>query len=113
MGIFGSLRKPRKKTAPTLYGRPRIVTSLDDCHFYHTMELPGWGLVLGDWDLRAGVDPLLGYQEFAGQRVLEVGPASGFMTFEMERRGAEVVSVELPDDPGWDFVPQPASVLDA
>jgi len=37
--------------------------------------------------------------------VLEIGPASGFLTFEMERRGAEVVCVDLPPDHAWDFVP--------
>ncbi len=41
----------------------------------------------------------------AGQRVLEIGPANGFLTFEMESQGAEVVSVELSPDAEWDVVP--------
>ncbi len=49
-----------------------------------------------------GVDEYLGKVDFAGQRVLEIGPASGFLTFEMEKRGAEVVSVEVTDEHGWD-----------
>ena len=49
---------------------------------------------------------------FAGQRVLEIGPASGFLTFEMEKRGAEVVSVEVTAEHGWDFVPYPAARLE-
>ena len=53
------------------------------------MEIPGHGLVTGQWDLRGGVDDYLGKVAFAGQRVLEIGPASGFLTFEMEKRGAE------------------------
>jgi predicted nicotinamide N-methyase len=38
------------------------------------------------------VDPYLGNFDFVGKRVLDVGAASGFLTFEMEKRGAEVVA---------------------
>jgi hypothetical protein len=82
-----------------------------DIEYYHTMEVPGLGLVEGQWDLRSVVDQYLGDVSFAGKRVLEIGPASGFLTIEMERRGADVVAVEVPDDPGWDFVPYPESVM--
>ena len=53
-----------------------------------------------------------GKVDFAGQRVLEIGPASGFLTFEMENRGAEVVSVEVTEEHGWDFVPYPTARLE-
>ncbi len=88
-----------------LYAEPRLVTDVRDCGFYHTMEIPGHGLVEGQWDLRAGVDRYLGGVALAGKRVLDVGTASGFLTFHAERAGAEVVSYDLgPDDP-WDVVP--------
>ena len=84
-----------------------------DCYFYHTMELPGRGVIEGrDWDLRGRVDEYLGNVDFAGQRVLEIGPASGFLTFEMEKRGADVISVEVTDEHGWDFVPYPDARLE-
>ena len=88
------------------------VEDVADCYFYHTVELPGYGVITGDWDLRRGMDDYLGKVAFAGQRVLEIGPASGFVTFEMEKRGAEVVSVEVTAEHGWDFVPYPASKLE-
>jgi len=91
---------------------PLKIKDVADCYFYHTMELPGYGVMEGEWDLRRGVDEYLGNVAFAGQRVLEIGPASGFLTFEMEKRGAEVVSVEVTEDHGWDFVPYPASRLE-
>ena len=94
-----------------IFAVPLKVENVADCYFYHTMELPGCGVMNGDWDLRGGTDDYLGKVAFAGQRVLEIGPASGFLTFEMEKRGAEVVSVEVTADPGWDFVPYPASRL--
>jgi SAM-dependent methyltransferase len=95
----------------TLFAVPRRVDRPDDCEFYHTMEVPGLGLVQGWWDLRDIVDQYLGNVSFAGKRVLEIGPASGFLTVEMEKRGASVVAVEVPDEPGWDFVPYPNSVM--
>ena len=89
------------------------VEDIADCYFYHTMELPGHGVIKGrDWDLRVGVDRYLGKISFAGQRILEIGPASGFLTFEMEKRGAEVVSIEVTPEHGWDFVPYPARRLE-
>jgi len=75
------------------------------------MEIPGHGVTTGDWDLRKGMQEYLGGVSYAGQRVLEIGPASGQVTVELERQGAEVVAVEVTDDPGWDFVPYPRSVL--
>jgi SAM-dependent methyltransferase len=96
-----------------IFAMPRKVEDVADCYFYHTMELPGLGVIEGhDWDLRGRVDEYLGNLNFAGQRVLEIGPASGFLTFEMEKRGADVISVEVTDEHGWDFVPYPNPKLE-
>ena len=95
-----------------IFAAPLKVEDPAGCHFYHTMEVPGHGVMNGEWDLRGGVDDYLGKVAFAGQRVLEIGPASGFLTFEMEKRGADVVSVEVTAEHGWDFVPYPAQELE-
>src|SRR4029453_15834038 len=100
-----------KDSNDKIFAGPVKVADVGDCYFYHTMELPGYGVMNGEWDLRRGVDDYLGKVDFAGQRVLEIGPASGFLTFEMEKRGAEVVSVEVTAEHGWDFVPYPAARL--
>ena len=84
-----------KPSRDTIFADLVKVADIGDCYFYHTMELPGHGVMTGDWDLRRGVDEYLGNVSFAGQRVLEIGPASGFLTFEMEKRGADVVAVEV------------------
>jgi len=77
------------------YATPRLVTSVDDCFFYHTMDIPGHGTVAGEWDLRAGVADYVGRVPVRGKRVLELGTASGFLCFQMERAGAEVVAFDL------------------
>ena len=77
-----------------LYASPRHVTDLQECLFYHRMDLPQIGTTLGDWDLRGRGDEYLGHVDFNGKRVLDVGSASGFLTYDMESRGAEVVSFD-------------------
>lgn len=96
-----------------IYAEPRAIDDPSACFFYHFMDLPGRGTV-GDygWDLRPGVDAYLGRVDVAGRRVLEIGPANGFLTFHMERQGAEVVGVELGPATPWDVVPQSGLDLD-
>ncbi|MGA2384145.1 MAG: hypothetical protein ABSB75_00225 [Candidatus Limnocylindrales bacterium] len=94
-----------ESTAQGVYAQPRSVSDVGDCHFYHTMDLPGHGLVEGEWDLRGGVDAYLGFVPLKGKRILEVGTASGYLCFEMEKRGAEVVACDLSDTDDWDVVP--------
>lgn len=84
---------------------PRLVEDLADCDFYHSMDIPGHGHVEGQWDLREGLSAYLGQIDVAGKRVLELGTADGYLTFEIERRGAEVVSYDLSPDHRWDVVP--------
>jgi hypothetical protein len=78
-----------------LYVEPRHVDSVEGCTFYHVMDLPGVGRVGGQWDLRGRFGDYTGHVAVAGRRVLDVGTASGFLTFEAERHGAkEVVSFD-------------------
>ncbi len=88
-----------------VYAPPRTVTDVNDCYFYHTMDVPGVGRVTGEWDLRDGVREYLGGVSFGGKRVLEIGPASGFLSFHMEGEGADVVGFDLSEAQAWDVVP--------
>jgi hypothetical protein len=90
---------------PALFAERTGVPAREDCYFYHTMEVPGHGVIAGEWDLRDGVDAYLGNESVAGKRVLELGTASGFLCFEMERRGAEVIAYDLSPATPWDIVP--------
>jgi len=93
-------------TYPGLVEIHRAPPSLDECRFYHTVDLPD-GERRGQWDLRPGVQAYLGGVSFKGKAVLEIGPASGFLSFHMERAGAAVTAVEPPMERLWDFVPMP------
>jgi SAM-dependent methyltransferase len=89
----------------SIYSRPRFVERLDDCYFYHSTELPQYGLINGEWDLRRGIERYLGSFDFRDKRVLDVGTASGFLAFWMERQGAEVIGYDLSEKYNWDRVP--------
>lgn len=89
----------------SIFETPRVVVDPNDCNFYHAMTLPGLGEVGREWDLRNNAGDYLGNADFAGKRVLDVGTASGFLTFEMERRGADVVSFDMKSGRQWNLVP--------
>ena len=76
-----------------------------DCFFYHCMDIPNVGEVGTQWDIRNVVEQYLGETDFNGKRVLDVGAASGFLSFEMEKRGAEVVSFDMSESANWNLVP--------
>jgi hypothetical protein len=90
---------------PSIFAPARLVTNPADCIFYHTMDIPGHGLVKGEWDLRPDPAAYLGNVDFKGKRVLEMGTASGFLCFYMERQGAEVIAFDLSEEQSWDLIP--------
>lgn len=83
----------------------------DDCDWYHTVVLPDGEVIRGAWDLRGGENDYLGGTDVAGQRVLEFGPASGYLTGWMEDRGAEVVCFDAGFDVSIDILPVPGNDL--
>lgn len=90
----------------SLLARPRFVDRLEDCFFYHAMDLPGFGLVRGQWDLRGRFDDYVGGVEVAGKSVLDIGTATGFLSFEAEKRkAARVLSFDLSDAKQQAFLP--------
>ena len=74
---------------------PQDVQDASESQFYHSMEIPGMGTIAGNWNLIGRLDDYIGGVELKGRRVLDVGSASGFLSFEMEKRGAEVVSFDV------------------
>src|SRR5580658_6153280 len=83
----------------------RAGADLSDLVWYHATELPDGRVLPGAWDLRGHESAYLGGVDVAGKRVLELGPATGYLTFYMERMGAEVVSFEAGFDVSIDLLP--------
>ncbi len=74
-------------------------------YWYHVVDL-GEGLVTpGLYDLRESLDRFQFPEDMSGMRVLDVGSATGFFSFEFARRGARVTSVELPSLESLDRFP--------
>ncbi len=68
---------------------------LEECWFYHVMDLPGLGTIEhpGSWDLRGRFDEYIAHTPISGKTLVDVGTASGFLSFEAEKRGAIVTSL--------------------
>jgi SAM-dependent methyltransferase len=85
---------------------PRYVESPAGCFFYHTMDLPGFGEVRGHWDLRGRFNEYLGGTDVAGKSVIDVGAATGFLSFEAEKNGARrILSFDIGDPRQQSFLP--------
>jgi len=74
----------------------RGLGDVDRYYWYHTVDL-GEGLVTpGLHDYRRRIGEFRFPDDMSDMNVLDVGSATGFFAFEFEKRGAHVVSVEVP-----------------
>ncbi len=90
----------------SIFATPRHIQSLADCYFYHTMDLPEVGVQHGHWDLRGRFEHYVGGVDVKGKSVLDIGTATGFLSFEAERLGASrVVSFDMSDVRQQSFLP--------
>jgi methyltransferase family protein len=72
-------------------------------NWYHSVELAPGEVTEGTFDLRPYV-PRYGLPErMDGMRALDVGTFDGFWAFEMERRGADVVAIDVDTDEELDW----------
>jgi tRNA (mo5U34)-methyltransferase len=84
----------------------RVRERAEELGWYHTLELlPGY-TTRGMFDLREQVDSYGLPERMDGMRALDVGTWDGFWAFEMERRGAEVVALDLDDERDLDWPPR-------
>src|SRR4051794_14178111 len=75
---------------------------LSDKGFWHSFELPDGSRIEGVHDLDAQKRRIAQFpipQDLRGKRVLDVGAWDGWFSFEMERRGAEVVAIDRWENP--------------
>lgn len=75
----------------------RQVACLSRLGWYHSIELPDGGVIEGLQSLDQQRERLRQFpipDDLTGKRVLDVGAWDGWFSFEMERRGAEVLAVD-------------------
>jgi tRNA (mo5U34)-methyltransferase len=75
----------------------RQVERLSKLGWYHSMELPDGTVIQGHQSLeqqRRRVEQFHIPQDLHGKRVLDIGAWDGWFSFEMERRGAQVLAVD-------------------
>jgi len=78
-----------------LFAKPRTPRP-EDCIWYHVMDVPGLGVTEAPWDLRGKFSEYIGSVPVEGRSVLDIGTASGFLSFEAEKAGArEIVSFDI------------------
>lgn len=74
--------------------------------WYHTLELAPGHVTEGMFDMRPYVHRYGLPERMDGMRALEIGTWDGFWAFEMERRGADVVALDLDDERDLDWPPR-------
>lgn len=74
--------------------------------WYHTQELAPGLVTPGMFDLRPYVDRYGIPDELSGARVLDVGTFEGFWAFEFERRGAQVIALDVDRIQDLDWPPR-------
>jgi tRNA (mo5U34)-methyltransferase len=83
-----------------------VATRVREQDWYHTLDL-GNGLLTDGWfDLRPHVPHYQLPERMDGLRALDIGTWDGFWAFEMERRGAEVVALDVEHEKEYDWPPR-------
>jgi SAM-dependent methyltransferase len=74
--------------------------------WYHTIEIVPGLTTKGWFDLRDHVRHYRLREDMTGMRVLDIGTWDGFWAFEMERRGADVVALDVDHEREYDWPPR-------
>jgi len=83
-----------------------ITSRVQELGWYHTLELPDGQVTKGMFDLRNQMHHYGLPERMDGMRALDVGTWDGFWAFEMEKRGAEVIALDLDDERDLDWPPR-------
>lgn len=85
---------------------PYNTINIQDCYWYHYFDfLKNTNGIVWEYDLGSILKKFLLPVDMKGKTFLDIGTANGFFSFEMERRGAEVVSFDMGLDDQPDQIP--------
>jgi tRNA (mo5U34)-methyltransferase len=91
----------------------RLRARLEEIGWYHTQELAPGLVTPGMFDLRPYIDRYGLPDDLSGKRCLDVGTFEGFWAFELERRGAEVIALDVDRIQDLDWPPRLRPAEDA
>ncbi len=86
---------PPTEAGPAQPQRHHLAQRIAEIDWYHVIDLPGGLSTPGRVDHRSQVGLYGLPQDMRGMRALDVATFDGFWAFEMERRGAAVVAVDI------------------
>lgn len=92
--------------APASERRAELLRRAEEIGWYHAIELEPGTRSDGWFDLTTVVHRYGLPERMDGMRALDVGTWDGFWAFEMERRGAQVVALDLDDEAELDWPPR-------
>jgi tRNA (mo5U34)-methyltransferase len=87
----------RARNTETTEGISRLIDQLGKLGWYHSIDLPDGTIIPGIQTIEQLRGRIAQYpipHDLRGKRVLDIGAWDGWFSFEMERRGAEVVAVD-------------------
>ena len=87
----------RARNTETTEGISRLIDQLGKLGWYHSIDLPDGTVIPGIQTIEQLRGRIAQYpipQDLRGKRVLDIGAWDGWFSFEMERRGAEVLAVD-------------------
>mgnify|MGYP003330257267 FL=1 len=92
-------------TEPAFEDAEALRAGMNELEWYHSVELAPGVVTPGRYDHRPYLHHYGIPSNLTGLRALDIGAASGFFSFELERRGAEVTALDLPHWMAHDFGP--------
>ena len=63
-------------------------------HDYHTIRTPQGFVLKGKWDMSKYLEHYKIPNDLSGKKVLEVGAGNGYFSYELEKRGADVLATD-------------------
>jgi tRNA (mo5U34)-methyltransferase len=93
--------RPKSLPSPVAPGTPitkeaqEIIDKISTVEWYHSIDLPHGVTTPGFVDHRPQLHMYQFPEDMTGWRVLDVATYDGFWAFEFERRGAEVIGIDL------------------
>lgn len=91
----------------------RLREAVRSRYWYHTIELPGGIITPGEFDHRKLVPHYGLPTDLNGKRAMDIASYDGFWAFELERRGADVTSIDIARISDYDFPPAVRDLMEA